>query len=56
MMLEGISNELLFYGGAILAICSLIGFIMALIIFKMKSQKLNLIFDQEYGKKQIKRK
>lgn len=51
MVIQGVSNELLFYGGSILAICSLIGLIIALIILKMRSRKLERIFDQEYGKK-----
>ncbi len=45
-----ILNELLFYGGIILIIFTLLVSITFFVIYYIKNIKLNSMFDKEYGK------
>lgn len=44
-----ILNDLLFYGGIIIIIVTLLIAVIFFIIYHIKSKKLNLMFDKEYG-------
>lgn len=45
-----ITNEMMFYGGMIVAAASVLGMIIYLLLARVKKLKLEIRLDQEYGK------
>lgn len=45
-----VTNEMMFYGGMILAAASALGMVIYLLLAKMKKMRLDIRLDQEYGK------
>lgn len=50
--MEWLTDELLFYGGMIIAACSLLTASIGLIILLIRKKYLNARLDMEYGKKE----
>lgn len=44
------TNEILFYGGMVIAVTALVAAIIFFVIFYIGKIKLNIKFDEEYGK------
>ena len=50
--MDGITNEMLYYGGLALAALALVVGVVSGLILKIRSMRLNMHFDREYGEKQ----
>lgn len=44
-----LTNEMMFYGGMILAAVSAVGIVLYALIARMRKMRLDMQFDQEYG-------
>lgn len=49
MVMGGITDEVLFYGGIVLAAFSFFALVIYLLIFKIGTVRLDVRLDQEYG-------
>lgn len=54
--MEWLSNEVLFYGGIVITVCSILGAIFCFFISRMKEMRLKEQLDAEYGKEEIVKK